>query len=959
MTPHDFIAKWRSGGDERRDAQPFFEDLCRLLGHKTPREADPNHTWFTYEYGANKASGGNGWADVWKKGHFGWEAKGTHKDLTKAYAQLKMYADALENPPLLIVSDLAQIVIHTNFTNTVKATHVIRVEDLADHKARDLLHSAFFDPELLKPGVTRQAITEDAAKKFATLADQLRSRGHQAFEVAQFLNRLLFCMFAEENSINLLPRQLFTELVQNSKDDPQMFTSNIESLFTAMNTVGGGNVAFKKIPWFNGGLFNNSSSLALTTAELTILEEACRLDWSEIDPSIFGTLFERGLDPNKRSQLGAHYTDPEMIMKIIRPVVIEPWVHRWQQTRQVLETLMTRADIFGPTAKSSTEKAQRTRAEKDARSVLMQFLEELRHYTVLDPACGSGNFLYLSLRALKDIEHMVIVDAELIGLGRTFPSVGPANVKGIELNEYAAELARITIWIGEIQWMIQKGYGANQNPILRQLDQIECRDALLTDDQKEATWPLADAIVGNPPFIGNKRMNKELGQEYASKVRSAYEGRVPGGADFVCYWFEKANDAIHAGTTKRVGLVSTNSIRGGANREVLKHAVSTTRIFDAWSDLPWINEGASVRVSLSCFGESEQRSRLDDEFVDEIHADLTASASDVSSARRLESNRGLSFQGPVKVGSFDIAGSIAREWLRIPNSNGRPNSDVIKPWSNGRDITSRPSDTWIVDFGVEMSEGEASFYEKPYKYVLDNVKPARDNQNRARRKEYWWLHGETVPGLRKKLESLHRYIATPRVSKHRIFVWQSNQVFPDSALVVITRDDELMMGVLMSRVHELWSLRMGTSLGVGNDPRYTPSTTFETFPFPPGLEPNISYEKIRSDDRAVLIEAASKALIEARDRWLHPQTWVNWVRTKEEEDAGYPMRPIPKPGHEADLKKRTLTTLYNENPTWLADLRDRLDFAVASAYGWEWPLSEAEILQRLYDINKAKGGGHE
>jgi type II restriction/modification system DNA methylase subunit YeeA len=397
-------------------------------------------------------------------------------------------------------------------------------------------------------------------------------------------------MFAED--IGLLPGQLFTKLVERSMAEPDLFEKRSRELFAAMHA--GGDVAFENIDWFNGGLFEDERTLRLEADELKLLAEAATLDWSEIEPSIFGTLFERGLDPDKRSQLGAHYTDPETILKIVRPVVIEPWLRAWEAEKLALAELLAKA-------KKSVSKAAQDRYNL--------FLERLRGFTVLDPACGSGNFLYLSLRALKDIEKRVLIEAEVLGLGRQYPQIGPRCVKGIELNAYAAELARVTIWIGEIQWMIQNGFGIKRNPILQPLDQIENRDALLNADGSEAAWPQADAVVGNPPFVGDKKMLRELGDDYVSTLRKAYAGRVPGGADLVCYWFEKANDAIRAGTLQRAGLVATNSIRGGRNREVLKHIVDTTRIFNAWSDEEWINEGAAVRVSLICFGNSDDVTR--------------------------------------------------------------------------------------------------------------------------------------------------------------------------------------------------------------------------------------------------------------------------------------------------------------------------------------------------------------
>lgn len=977
MTPNDFIAKWKNGGDERRDAQPFFEDLCRLINHPTPREADPEHTWFTYEYGASKTDGGDGWADVWKKGCFGWEAKGTHKSLDRAYAQLKMYADALENPPLLVVSDLHTIIIHTNFTNTAKREIRFTIEQLADFETRQILEAVFKNPEALRPGTTRTAITQEAAEKFTALAQTLRGRGHKPHPVAHFLNRLLFAMFAED--IGLLPNQLFTKLVRASQGNPDLFAKRCRELFAAMNK--GGDVAFENVEWFNGGLFDDDTALRLETEDLKILLSACVLDWSSIEPSIFGTLFERGLDPSKRSQLGAHYTDPATIMKIVRPVVVEPWLREWETEKAALQKMTGKtqkriskaaaervaryAEARGLSpAEAQTQREALTSKSKvsaAAKKRFADFLERLRAFTVLDPACGSGNFLYLALRSLKDIEKRVLLEGEALGLGRQFPGMSPKNVKGIEVNEYAAELARITIWIGEIQWMIQNGYGAKRNPILQRLDQIERRDALLTEEATEAPWPDADVIIGNPPFLGDKKMLSELSPEYVAILRETYAGRVPGGADFVCYWFEKANDAIREGKAQSAGLVATNSIRGGANREVLKHAAKQSRIFEAWSDEEWTNEGAAVRVSLVCFGESKQGAQLDGQPAAEIFADLTASDGkgggvDLTKAKPLAQNAGRCFVGYQKTGSFDISGEFARQLLReAGNPNGRPNSDVVVPYWNGLDITRRPRDVWIVDTGADMTEAEAAQYAAPFEYLAKTVKPERqasevkDLTARTALMSTWWRLWRARPDLRASWHGMARVIATPEVSKHRVFVWLPRPIAPDKNLMTTARDDDTTFGVLHSRFHELWALRMGTSLE--DRPRYTPSTTFETFPFPEGLTPNISAKDYAADPRAMCIAVAARALVEARNRWLNPPEWTERVP---EVVAGYPDRIIAKPEHAAELKKRTLTNLYNARPAWLDNLHRELDTAVAAAYGWEWPLTDDEILRRLFELNQAR-----
>jgi len=945
MMPNEFIEKWRAGGDERRDAQPFFEDLCRLIGHPTPREADPEHTWFTYEAGATKTSGGEGWADVWKKGCFAWEAKGTHKSLDRAYEQLKMYADALQNPPLLVVSDLRTIIIHTNFTNTVKREIRFTIEDLDDFETRQALEAVFKNPEALRPGVTRAGITQDAAEKFTELAQALRGRGHTPQAVAHFLDRLLFAMFAED--IGLLPGNVFTKLVRASQGKPDSFETRCRALFAAMNK--GGDFLLETVDWFNGGLFNDDTVLRLESDELKTLLKAAELDWSSIEPSIFGTLFERGLDPSKRSQLGAHYTDPATIMKIVGPVIVEPWLREWEAEKEALDKALARA---------------KKKVAKSAQERFNHFLERLRAFTVLDPACGSGNFLYLALRALKDIEKRVLIEGEALGLGRQFPGVGPSSVRGIEINSYAAELARITIWIGEIQWMIQNGYGARKNPILQPLEQIENRDAVLNADGTEATWPRADVVIGNPPFLGGKKMMGELGAEYVDALRAAYIGRVPGGADLVCYWFQRACEAVVAGQFLRAGLVATNSIRGGRNREVLARIVDRTRIFAAWGDEGWVNEGAAVRVSLVCFGQSAQAPQLDGQPVPSITSSLAPLLHhDIAQAKVLASNKNRSFQGVIpraevkkkekeRLGlpdaSFCLPGGVARRALMEPRTpTGRPMSDVVFPFWIADDITTRPLDRFIVNFG-DMSEAQAAMFEGPFAAIA-TVRLHRQQMEDGKDKRNWWQLARRRPAMLKQLAGLKRYISTPCLAKHHLCAWTAASVVPDHALTVIARDDDEAFGILQSHIHEIWALRQGSSLE--DRPRYTPTTCFETFPFPDGLTPDISAKDYAHDPRARRIAAAARALVEARARWSNPPEWTERVP---EVVAGYPERIVAKPGCDADLKKRTLTNLYNERPTWLDNLHRELDEAVAAAYGWEWPLPDDEILRRLFELNQQR-----
>ena len=950
VTPHAFIAKWRDATlKERSAAQEHFLDLCRLLDEPTPAEADPTGATYCFERGARKDTGGDGWADVWKRHCFAWEYKGQRANLDAAFAQLRQYALALENPPLLIVSDLRRFRIRTNWTNSVSRTYEFDLDDLTDRAVRDRLKWAFSDPERLRPGETRRALTERAAAAFAAVAQTLRARGHDPPVVAHFVNRLVFCMFADD--VGLLPDHMFTRMLRQAQRTPAQFTELAAELFRVM--AAGGRVGFEAVAWFNGGLFDDGAALPLEAADIETVLTAADLDWSEIDPSILGTLFERGLDPGNRAQLGAHYTDRDKIMLLVEPVVIRPWLAEWDAAKADLAAALGRVE-------AATSPAVRTKRLNAAERRYRAFLNRLRAFTVLDPACGSGNFLYLALQALKDLEHRVQLEAEALGFQRAFPEIGPANVKGLEINPYAAELARVSVWIGEIQWMRRNGFYESRDPILKPLDTIECRDAILTPDGTEPKWPEADVVIGNPPFMGTKLQIRQLGEEYVSRLRSTYTKRVPAGADLVCYWFEKAGRQIASGKAARVGLVATNSIRGGWNLPALQSATDGHRIFEAWGDEPWVNDGAAVRVSLICFARCDDDSvstpRLDGQPVDEIHTDLTANRDhqgvDLTLARRLPANARVAFVANQKGGPFDISGSQAREWLLLPaNPNGRTNADVLKPWVNGMDLTRRPAGKWIVDFGWTMSDADAALYEEPFRWVKEHVYPMRSTVRRKAHRERWWRHADPRPGMWAALGNLSRCIATPTVAKHRLFVWCDARICPDHQLIVIARDDDTTFGILHSRFHEVWSLRLGTSLE--DRPRYTPTTTFETFPFPDGLTPNTPAADYAADPRAAAIADTAQRLVELRDRWLNPPEWVEWLH---EPVPGYPTRPVPRDEAAATaLKTRTLTSLYNARPTWLADAHAALDAAVATAYGWPTDISNDDALAELLALNLANG----
>jgi type II restriction/modification system DNA methylase subunit YeeA len=918
MLPAEFQRKWIATElKERSASQSHFNDLCAVLGVPTPTDADPKGEFYAFERGASKLRGGEGWADVWYRNHFAWEYKGKRANLKAAYEQLAQYREDLENPPLLIVSDLNRIEVHTNFTGTVKRVYAIDLATFAEPESLRVLRAVFDDPDSLKPTQTVVSVTEEAARSFGTIAAGLRSRGAKPDEAAHFLMQLLFCLFAED--IGILRNKVFSRLLEFGQRLPFEFSKQVHVLLTAM--ADGGYMAFEVIPQFNGGLFAKIHVFDLTPEEIGVLADAAKLDWSAIEPAIFGTLFERSLDPAKRSQLGAHYTGRRDIERVVDPVVMTPLRRRWDAVRTELDTIRAASEA------APTPTRRRNQQEKFAQ-VQGAFLHELASVRVLDPACGSGNFLYVAMGRLLELEKEVIRFGAEAGLPVGIPNIRPSQMLGMEIDPLARELAQVAIWIGYLQWMIANGFGWTE-PVLETLETIRLQDALLTESDgrvSETVWPAADYIIGNPPFLGGKRLRDELGDDYVDTLFAVYRGQVTRESDLCCYFFERARGQVERDEADRAGLLATNSIRGGANREVLKRIKQTGDIYMAWDDEPWILDGAAVRISIVGFDDgSEDVKHLDGEPVASINSDLT-STTDVTHAAKLKENIGIAFMGDTKGGAFDIPNDLAQQLLAMPvNPNGRPNSNVVRPWINGMDITRRPRNMWIIDFGVDMPEHEVALYEGPFEYVRQHVKPIRETNKRQSYRERWWLHVEPRSGWRDAQAGLTRFLVTPRVATYRSFVWRAAATLPDSATIAFAREDDYFFGVLHSRAHEVWSLRMGTSLE--DRPRYTPTTCFETFPlpWPPGCEPV-------EDPRVVAIGEAAKALNELRENWLNL--------------AG---------ASEAELKKRTLTNLYNARPQWLRNAHAALDRAVWDAYGWDDPdpatVDEDTILSRLLALN--------
>ena len=960
MNPSEFIAKWdKAELTERSAAQQHFLDLCDLLGHQKPAALDQVGDSFTFERGASKLGGGDGWADVWKKGFFGWEYKGRDKDLDAAYTQLKLYAEALENPPLLVVCDLRTVIVRTNFTNTPTETHTIPLAEIGEPRALEILRALFFNPEKLKPGTTSQVVTERAAAQIAQIADRLREQGTPADEVAVFLDRVVFCLFAED--VGLLPNQLFRRVVEGARGQPERLRAKLEELFSVM--ASGGDYGADSIMHFNGSLFTDRKALLLRHDEIEQLFQATKLDWAAVDASIFGTLFERGLDPDKRSQLGAHYTSREDIEALIEPVVMAPLRRGWEETKDVVDLLLTtgRKQRTGEPTREPVG-GQLTKARNEAQVLIRRFLRQLTTLKVLDPACGSGNFLYVTLQKMKDLEKQVIVFTRDRGFTPDLPEVGPWQLYGIEVNRYAHDLAQMVVWIGYLQWIRVHGLGGYDDPVLRATDNIQCRDAILDltgAEPREAAWPAADCIVGNPPFLGGKKLRTELGDAYVGAMFDVYRGRVPAEADLCCYWFERGSAAIRNGSSQRAGFLATQSIRMGESRTVLDQIKTTGDIFFAESDRPWVLEGAAVRVSMVGFDRGGEGSRsLNGRLVARINADLT-SGNDLTTARRLAENAGRSFQGDSKVGPFEVSYAIAQEWLRLPNVNGRPNSDIVRPWLNAMDVTRRSRELWIVDCPPRVSEAECAKYEAPFQYLVERVKPFRRTAKSGDATGVpWWIHQRPRIEMRAAILGKDRYLVTPRVAKHRLFVWAPSECLADTRLNVFSNPTDELFGLLHSRVHEVWSLATSSRHGKGNDPTYNNRTCFETFPFP--VDPRWQAS----------VKGPARELDDLRSRWLMPVEWIDevsfefpasidgpWARhviAPNAEGLGTAryVRRLPKDDDVAPkLKKRTLTNLYNERPQWLIDAHRILDDAVFAAYGWSPDLSDDDLLAKLLALN--------
>ena len=956
MRVDEFVAKWRNAAlREHANSQTHFNDICAVLGVATPVVGDPSGESYTFEKHVELPGGAGGRADVWKRGHFGWEYKSGGRSLDHAYQQLLGYREALGNPPILVVCDMNRFEIHTNFTNTTPRVIEFTLKELGENPTHyiKLLRDVFQNPDALHPNNDPRYITETAAAKFGEVAEALRERdGHDASLVARFLNRIIFCFFAE--SVGLF-RNLrgdvetpVTDVFNNLAADATLSQRIVGQLFEAMAERDVRNFGAYYIRWFNGGLFDEAAlpeTLPLTADLTQIIDETAELNWSRIDPAIFGTLFERGLDPKRRSQLGAHYTDPDNIMRVVEPVALRPLRREFEALRAALAQDRTVQDAPAPSYGQNSSLDFDAPDPDSPTGRVRAFHDRLAGVRVLDPACGSGNFLYVAMRELKNLEQELIDWAQSLGVNGLRRRIGPQNMLGIDIDPFAADLTRMSLWIGHIQWNIEHGIDTQQDPVLGRADQIECRDAILAEDAEgnpiPAEWPEAEFIIGNPPFLGNKLMVGELTNPYVRRLHDVYRDAIHGNSDLCVYWHELAYRQIAAKKAKRAGLLATNSIRDEFSGQVLQRIHEAGGLLFAYRNEPWGGSNpqpgkhlASVRISIVGQDDGTDPLReLDGVLVSAINPDLT-SGPNVTIAQQLHENRGVAHAGGDRNGDFDISFDEAQRMLSQPtNVNGRKNDAVVFPFFIGRDLAQRPRGQHIIDFGDEMSAEEAADFALPYEHVVKAVKPMRDRHRSDRLRTYWWRHSNRAEGLRKAVAGIERYIITPRIAKHRFYLWVTDDCVLDNTVVAFARDDNYTFGVLHSRIHCVWAHARGSYLGVGNDLRYKHGAIFGTFPFPWPLNKPTADLTQKQREHAARISAAAVSLDAARSQWLNPDNAPAEL-----------------------VQKRTMTDLYNDKddnrrPDWLTNRHNAINKAVFAAYGWPADLSDDEILARLLALN--------
>ena len=1036
-----FIAEWRdTGGSELANTQSFINGLCRLIGVEPPRgsRTDDAQNDYVFERRVFQDNGDGtvsfGRIDCYKCGAFILEAKqgsetdraaaergeddldlfgqtasarlkrgtarrgtpGWAKAMVQAKGQAERYAKALPVdhgwPPFLLVADIGYCIeVYADFSGTGKSyaqfpdrsRYRIMLDDLRDAEVRERLAAIWDAPASLDPAARAARVTRDIADLLATVARRLEKRGHTAERTSGFLMRLLFTMFAEDSG--LIPEKSFTNLLKNQRAAPQHLEHQLTALWAAMDRGEFSPALGVPVAKFNGYLFKDRTAIPLDAEELEVLIQAAEHRWTEVEPAIFGTLLERALNPKERAKLGAHYTPRAYVERLVGPTIIEPLRADWAGVRVAASELIDQGKA------------------EDARRTVETFHTRLAQTRVLDPACGTGNFLYAAMARMKELEGEVLdllVDlgdeqylAELTG-----HTITPENFLGIEINPRAAAIAQLVLWIGYLQWHFRVN-GADRpppEPILRDIRTIENRDALIDWDDRvlerdasgapvsvwdgttfkthpvtgklvpdtaarletyryikprPAKWPKADYIVGNPPFIGNKRMRERLGGGYSDAVRTAYP-KVDGSIDFVMYWWAIAATKISRQEVIRFGFITTNSITQTFNRSVIEK--SACEIVFAIPDHPWVdaNDGAAVRIAMSVGAlhapravlqlvESESRQ---DNVTGEIQVDLLTYQAglinpdltvgvNIRDCVSLKANARLAFTGMYPLGDgFIVEPSEASRLASIDTAA----LSFLKPFLTASDLTRKPRNCSVIDF-YPLPEQEAKNASNAlYQHLLLNVKPFRATNPVEERRRNWWLFTRPIPDLRAAIGRLERFIAVPRTAKYFSFRFVESASVVDTTVVAIAHDDAYVLATLSSRTHRVWALASGGTLE--DRPRYQHESTFKPFPFPANVSEPL---KARLRAEAEALDALRKrVLVEHADLTL-----TKLYNVLEALREGRALTP-----QERDIHDRGLVTLIRQH-------HDAIDEGVADAYGWveehrAGALDEETILTRLVALNK-------
>ena len=917
-----FIARWqgREGGAERANFPLFIAELCTALTLPTPdpASATTDHNDYVFERRVDiKQPDGNtspGRIDLYKRNAFILEAKqsrqpGGAKALPQQLAaptlptptpaqgkrtaarawdvmmqnarhQAESYARALPPdhiwPPFILVLDVGHVLeIYADFSGQGRnyAQHPSRqsfriyLEDLRKPEAQSLLRAIWTDPQSENPARKSAPVTRDIAQRLAAVSKSLESAERNPEDAALFLMRCLFTMFAED--VGLLPEKSFKSLLQRCEATPENFPRLASRLWAAMDTGGFSDTLETQLRRFNGDFFKNRTAFPLGREELGELRRAAEHDWRAVDPSIFGTLLEQALDKTERKRLGAHYTPRAYVERLVITTIIEPLRADWR-------TVLGAAEVHKSAGRAA-----------EAIATVSAFHQRLCNTRILDPACGTGNFLYVALELMKRLEGEILEALANLGGQETLTglqshTIGPHQFLGLEINPRAAAIAELVLWIGYLQWSLRTKGGFPDDPVLKAYHNITVTDAVLEADitlardktgkpiirrtadgaetetytykkPRRPTWPEADFIIGNPPFIGGKDLRARLGDAHAEALRAAHPA-MNDSADFVMYWWDHAADLLTKPKSplRRFGFVTTNSITQTFQRRTIERHLPAKRPLTlalAIPDHPWTKsapDAAAVRIAMTvaqCGGDDGTRrtiqteSGLDTDAPDitftetkgRINADLSV-GTDVTTAIPLKANEGVCSPGVKLHGAGFIVTPAQAEHLGLGT---RPGLDRhIRPYRNGRDLTAHSRTAMVIDLdGLAIDEVRRR-YPEVYQHLYVTVKPERDTNNEEYRRLHWWLFGRKNTLMRGFTNALHRYIVTVETAKHRIFQFLPAEIIPDNKLVAIGSDDAFTLGILSSRIHVAWAMRSGGWLGIGNDPVYVKSRCFDPFPFP-------------------------------------------------------------------------------------------------------------------------------